>query len=76
MMEHEHDSAGNALHARGEQWLHQIPQFGEPLPQIILTGGDPLIRSDLHELIGEAKRLGIGVSITPAAIAALTRDNS
>ncbi|HSA91464.1 MAG TPA: radical SAM protein, partial [Terriglobales bacterium] len=45
-----------------------------PLPQLILTGGDPLDRKDLYELIDEARRLGIGVSITPAATAALTRD--
>lgn len=54
--------------------LHQIAEFGDPLPQLILTGGDPLARGDLYELIDEARRLGIGVSITPAASPALTRD--
>jgi radical SAM protein len=54
--------------------LRQIPAFGEPLPQLILTGGDPLERPDLFLLIEEARRLGIGVSITPAATAALTRE--
>ena len=44
------------------------------MPQLILTGGDPLERKDLYELIDEAHRLGIGVSITPAASEALTRD--
>lgn len=61
--------------AEGVRFLHQIPDFGEPLPQLILTGGDPLMRADLYELIDEARRLGIGVSITPAATAALTRDS-
>jgi radical SAM protein len=55
-------------------FLKQIPGFGDPLPHLILTGGDPLARRDLFELIDEARRLGIGVSITPAAIPALTRD--
>jgi len=55
-------------------FLHQIPGFGEPMPQLILTGGDPLERPDLFLLIEEARKLGIGVSITPAATAALTRD--
>jgi MoaA/NifB/PqqE/SkfB family radical SAM enzyme len=41
---------------------------------LILTGGDPLARSDLFELIDEARQLGISVSITPAATAALVRD--
>ncbi|HSA92204.1 MAG TPA: radical SAM protein, partial [Terriglobales bacterium] len=58
----------------GVDFLRQIPEFGNPLPQLILTGGDPLDRKDLYELIDEARRLGIGVSITPAATAALTRD--
>jgi radical SAM protein len=58
----------------GAAFLHQIPEFGEPLPQLILTGGDPLARRDLYELIDEARSLSIGVSITPAATPALTRD--
>jgi len=49
-------------------------EFGPPLPQLILTGGDPLLRPDLLTLMDEARRLGIGVSITPAATTALTRD--
>jgi radical SAM protein len=55
-------------------FLHQIPGFGNPTPQLILTGGDPLERPDLFLLIEEARNLGIGVSITPAATAALTRE--
>ena len=55
-------------------FLRQIPAFGEPLPTLILTGGDPLERPDLFLLIEEARRLGIGVSITPAATAALTHE--
>lgn len=61
-------------HEEGIAFLRQIPRFGEPLPQLILTGGDPLARRDLYELIDEARRLGIGVSITPAATPAFTRD--
>jgi radical SAM protein len=55
-------------------FLRHIPQFGHPMPQLILTGGDPLERPDLFLLIEEARRLGIGVSITPAATSALTRE--
>lgn len=56
------------------KFLRQIPNFGAPLPQLILTGGDPLARADLYELIDEARRLEIPVSITPAATPALTRE--
>jgi radical SAM protein len=57
----------------GLAFLRQISGFGDPLPQLILTGGDPLRRHGLLPLIDEARRLGIGVSITPAATTALTR---
>jgi AdoMet-dependent heme synthase len=56
------------------KFLHQIPEFGDPLPHLILTGGDPLERRDLYTLIDEARKLGIAISITPAATPALTRD--
>lgn len=58
----------------GVAFLRQIPDFGNPLPQLILTGGDPLARPDLYKLIDEAVKLGIGISITPAATPALTRE--
>ncbi len=58
----------------GVELMHQIREFGDPLPQLILTGGDPLARADLYDLIDQARQFGIGVSITPAATPALTRD--
>lgn len=61
-------------HEESLRFLSQIPEFGNPMPQLILTGGDPLARADLYEIIDEARRLNIGVSITPAATSALTRE--
>lgn len=58
----------------GVAFLSQIAEFGSPTPQLILTGGDPLTRPDLFELIAEAHKLGIGISITPAATPLLTRE--
>jgi AdoMet-dependent heme synthase len=58
----------------GVALLHQIKEFGSPMPQLILTGGDPLARPDLLSLIDEAHDLGISVSITPAATPKLTRE--
>jgi AdoMet-dependent heme synthase len=55
-------------------FIDQIPDFGQPLPQLILTGGDPLQREDLFEMIDYAVAKGIGVSITPAATELLTRE--
>lgn len=55
-------------------FLDQLGDFGQPLPHLILTGGDPLNRPDLFQLIAESRRRKIGVSITPAATANLTFD--
>src|SRR5579883_2863215 len=39
----------------GVAFLNQLLDFGDPLPQLILTGGDPLARKDLFELIDAAR---------------------
>ncbi len=41
---------------------------------MILTGGDPLSRKDIYELIDYANGLGLEVSITPSATPELTND--
>jgi radical SAM protein len=61
-------------HDESMQMLEQIAAFGQPSPHLILTGGDPMRRTDLYEIIDEARRLGITVSITPAATAELTSE--
>jgi radical SAM protein len=60
-------------HSEGMNLLQQFASFDRP-PHLVLTGGDPLRRADLYELIDEARRLGIAVSITPSATADLTYD--
>ena len=60
--------------AESMAFLQQIKDFGPPLPNLILTGGDPLERKGLFELIDQARALGINVSITPAATPKLTLD--
>ncbi len=53
--------------------LDQITGFGDPLPHIVMTGGDPLRRVDLDELIAAANARGIGVSLAPAVTPLLSR---
>jgi radical SAM protein len=65
---------GQLTHEESLAFIRQVPAFGEPMPTLILTGGDPLERQDLLPLIDEARRLGIDVSITPAATPAFTRE--
>ena len=43
----------------GLRLIDQIVEFGEPYPALLLTGGDPLMRSDIFDLIGHARDLGI-----------------
>lgn len=47
------------------QLLEQFEKFGKPL--LVLTGGDPVWRPDLFQIIKEAKARGFSVAITPSA---------
>jgi len=57
-----------------EKLLDDIASFGEPLPHLVLTGGDPLHRDRLFDLIASARSRGLRVSITPAASPFLTKE--
>lgn len=58
----------------GERLLDEIERFGPPLPLLVLTGGDPLRRPDVYELVEAAARRGFRVALTPSGTAAVTRD--
>jgi len=60
--------------AEGVRLLEQILEFGTPLPHVVFTGGDPLKRPDLPELVAAGVRLGISVSLAPSATDHLTRE--
>jgi len=48
--------------------------FGRPLPHVVFTGGDPLNREDLFEVLPGSRALGYGVSLAPSGTPLLTRD--
>lgn len=52
--------------------IDQLAEFPEP-PMLVLTGGDPLCRSDIYELINYAVVSGLQVSITPSATALVSK---
>jgi AdoMet-dependent heme synthase len=55
--------------------LDQIASFGgHRLPHLVITGGDPLQREDLFELIEYGRSRNIIISVTPAGTARLTAD--
>ena len=59
---------------QSKAFIRQLLDFGDPLPHLILTGGDPLRRKDIYSLIDYARGLGLGVSITPSATPELTNE--
>jgi AdoMet-dependent heme synthase len=60
--------------SESKAFLSQVLGFGEPVPHVILTGGDPLSRKDIYSLIDYARSLGLEVSITPSATPELTNE--
>lgn len=56
----------------GKMLIEQVADFGKPTPVLILTGGDPLMREDLFELIDYAKSLGVPIAVSPTVSEKLT----
>lgn len=54
--------------------LDRIAAFGDPPPLVVFTGGDPMRRPDLPELVAHGTRSGLVVSLTPSGTAAVTED--
>jgi AdoMet-dependent heme synthase len=57
---------------QGYQLLDEIRSFGEPL--MVFTGGDPLKRPDLYELVRYSVKIGLRTNVTPSATPLLTAD--
>ncbi|MBI4531057.1 MAG: TIGR04053 family radical SAM/SPASM domain-containing protein [Candidatus Latescibacteria bacterium] len=57
----------------GFRLIDQVKAFGDPI--FVLTGGDPLMRRDIYELIRYAtQEKGLRTSMTPSATALVTRE--
>ncbi len=57
----------------GFRLLDEVRGFGRPL--FVLSGGDPLKRDDLFELIAYGKSIGLRVGLSPSGTPLLTREN-
>jgi len=55
--------------------IDQVAAFGPPAPRFVLTGGDPLKRRDLLDLISYASSRKLPVALSPSATPRLTRTN-
>jgi AdoMet-dependent heme synthase len=57
----------------GKRLIDKVRAFGDPPPLFVLTGGDPMWRKDLAELVGYASNQGLTVALTPSGTPAPTR---
>ncbi len=54
--------------------LEMMKEFGQPYPLLVLTGGDPMKRPDIFDIVAAAKERGIRVAMTPSATPLVTRN--
>jgi len=57
---------------QGYRLLDEIRSFGEPL--MVFTGGDPLKRPDLFDLVRHSVKIGLRTNVTPSATPLLTAE--
>ena len=65
---------GELDHATGVKLIDQLLEFGEPFPALLLTGGDPLMRPDIFELMRHAQQKGVYTAVAASVTRLLTRD--
>jgi radical SAM protein len=57
---------------QGYRLLDEVRGFGDPL--MVFTGGDPLKRPDLFDLLGRSVQVGLRTTVTPSATPLLTAE--
>src|SRR5271157_1833491 len=65
---------GELDHETGIRLIDQLLEFGEPYPALLLTGGDPLMRADVFDLLRHATRQGIYTAVAASVTPLLTRE--
>jgi radical SAM protein len=58
----------------GIRLIDQMLEFGEPYPALLLTGGDPLMRPDIFDLIRHAGKRGIYTAVAASVTPLLDRE--
>lgn len=61
---------GELSNREARQMLDQVKAFGDPL--MVFTGGDPLKRADLFDLLSYSVSIGLRTTVTPSATPLLT----
>ncbi len=57
---------GELSYEEGLELIGQVAEFGRPYPVLVLSGGDPLSRPDIWDLVREARRIGVPVAMAPS----------
>lgn len=65
---------GELTTEEGVRLIDQVASFGKPSPIIVFTGGDPLLRGDLFELLSYAANAGVRFAVSPAVTELLSYD--
>jgi radical SAM protein len=60
--------------AEGLGLIEAVGRFGRPMPLLVFTGGDPLRRPDVFDLITAGTECGLRVALTPSGTAAARRE--
>ncbi|MDG6920081.1 MAG: TIGR04053 family radical SAM/SPASM domain-containing protein [Nitrososphaerota archaeon] len=63
---------GELTTEEGLRVIDQVRSMGNPPPVLVFTGGDPLMRADLPELVAHAKGVGVPFAVSPAVSGNLT----
>lgn len=63
---------GELTTEEGFRLIDQVRSFGDIPPLFVLTGGDPMRRPDLADLVRHASGVGLTVALTPSGTAAVT----
>ena len=63
---------GELTTEEGKRVVDQVRSFGGRPPVLVFTGGDPLMRPDLPELLAYAKDSGVPFAVSPAVSGNLT----
>jgi radical SAM protein len=58
----------------GRALIDAVRRFGDPPPLLVFTGGDPLRRPDLVDLVRYATARGLTASLTPSATGRVTEE--
>ena len=67
-----HRSADELTTDEARRLIDRVAAFGTPPPLMVLTGGDPLRRPDVVDLVAHGTARGVSMSLTPSATGAAT----